>query len=157
MRRHRANTRTMVVRFVGLATLVAAIATACGDDVADTRAETYGLPDLQQDLESEVWRLDGAASTPAIESDRTTMVVEGESIAGNGPCNTYRGAIEIDDDAVSVGSLAATMMACEEPAMAAEAGYLQALESVDRASFDGTQLTLSGDDVDLVFEPDGDE
>lgn len=62
-------------------------------------------------------------------------------------CNTYRGGFEQDGKALRlVGPIAATRMACPEPAMAQEAAYFAALERVAAFAIDGDGLTLADAD-----------
>ena len=44
-------------------------------------------------------------------------------------------------------------MACEEPVMASEAAYLDALGTVVGARMDGSSLVLAGPAVELRFDP----
>lgn len=77
-----------------------------------------------------------------------TLLLEEGNASGFGGCNTFRGGYELDGDSISLGPLAATLMACEEPKLAAEAAYLPALEAADSWAFEGG---------DLVLSPGGDE
>lgn len=77
----------------------------------------------------------------------TTLTVEFDAdgkVAGNAGCNNYFGPFTQDKDAIAIGPLGSTMMACETPAgtMDQEAQFLKALESAATTQFDGDMLTL---------------
>jgi heat shock protein HslJ len=88
-----------------------------------------------------------------------TLRIEGEHIAGFGGCNRYMGPIrETAPGEVTIGPLAGTMMACPEPEMELEQGFLSILGNVSRYVFIAGQLRLEGMDGDrsrsLLFAPD---
>jgi len=76
---------------------------------------------------------DGAgALVPALaDSNITLQLEEGGQLSGFAGCNEYNAAYEFDARTISIGPIASTMMACNEPAgvMEQEAAYLQALEN----------------------------
>lgn len=128
---------------------------ACSTDETDTRAETAGLPSLEVEVGAREWSLDRAASRPVIEGDEPiTLTIRDGEAAGTAPCNTFRGGVELDGDALAVGDLATTRMACDEAVLAAEDAFLEALASVTTAEVDDDdRLVLDGDgDVHLVFD-----
>jgi heat shock protein HslJ len=127
---------------------------ACGTDDTDTRSETAGLPSTRQDVEARQWVLDGPAGTPAIEDGRPVTLAFVEDVAhGSGPCNTFRGALSIEYDALEVTDVAATNMACEPATMRAEDDWFTALEAVDHAEVDDDdRLILTGDGVRLELD-----
>jgi heat shock protein HslJ len=90
---------------------------------------------------------------PLVEDRPITMTIEGTQLGGTSGCNQYGGSFELDGSAISISALSMTEMACDEPIMAAEAAYLAALGAVDTVARADDQLTLSGPDADLRFEP----
>jgi heat shock protein HslJ len=52
---------------------------------------------------------------------------------------------ELDGDAIAIGPLPSTRMACEEPKMAAENAYPPALEAADSWAIEDDELVLSND------------
>ena len=56
---------------------------------------------------------------------------------------TFTGSYELDGDSITIGPLAATLMACEEEKSAAEAAYLPALEAADAWAIEDDELVLS--------------
>ena len=86
---------------------------------------------------------DGAAAT---------LTVDGGTVSGVGPCNSYRGSIQVDGSSVTIGSLAETMMACDQPLMDAQDAFTAALRAAETAEVDGDTLVLTGaDDTTLTF------
>lgn len=65
------------------------------------------------------------------------------TLSGSGGCNTYSGTFTTSGvDQITIGALAATEMACPEPAMEIEQQYFAALGNVATYQIDGTTLTL---------------
>lgn len=63
-------------------------------------------------------------------------------IAGHGGCNRYFGSYAVDGEAIAVGHLGATQMACAPEVMAQEDRFLDALGSADHASLREGLLVL---------------
>jgi heat shock protein HslJ len=61
-------------------------------------------------------------------------------VAGNGGCNQFNGPYAIDGDAIEIGPLVATKMAC--PALDQEGAYFAALEAATTWSISADQLEL---------------
>ena len=85
------------------------------------------------------WRLVGTqGNTPPM----VTFSADGR-ITGSSGCNTFMGRYEVDDQALSVGPLASTRLACATPELQAqEQRFLQDLQQVTRLEVSGGQLTL---------------
>ena len=119
------------VRFWLLLVLAAAVlASGCGGD-------DDGPP-----LEGTEWALASGVDVPD-DADPPTLLLEEGNASGFGGCNTFTGGYELDGDSISIGPLAGTLMACEEPKMAVEGAYMPALEAADAWSVDGDELVLS--------------
>ena len=119
------------VRFWLLLVLAAAVlAGGCGGD-------EDGPP-----LEGTQWALASGVDVPD-DADPPTLLLEEGNASGFGGCNTFAGGYELDGDSISIGPLAGTLMACEEPKMAVEGAYMPALEAADAWSVDGDELILS--------------
>jgi heat shock protein HslJ len=114
-----------------LATL--ALAACGGDDDADATGAS---------LEGTQWTLVGGVDDVPEDAVPRLMLDEGTA-SGSGGCNNYTGPYEVDGDSITIGPLAATMMACEEPKQTVETTYLQALEAAGAWSIDGGELVLS--------------
>jgi heat shock protein HslJ len=73
-----------------------------------------------------------------------------DKVSGTGGCNRFNGAISIEDDAVQIGPIAATKMACEGKSEV-ETRYFAALEAARSFAVQGNSLTLKAEDGrDLV-------
>src|SRR3954468_13040089 len=79
-------------------------------------------------FEGRSWRLvrwmdaDGAAHGVPAGVEATAAFADG-FVTGRGGCNGFRGSYVYDGSRLDVGPLAATLMACDEPAMRVEAGF----------------------------------
>ena len=71
-----------------------------------------------------------------------TAVFTGDAVSGNGGCNTYNGGYTLDGDAVTIGPLASTMMACDQAIMDQETQLLAALQVPATVEVSGANLTL---------------
>lgn len=83
----------------------------------------------------------------------TMDVTEDGTVSGTSACNQYNGDVTIEGTEVSFGPIASTMMACPDDVMAVETAYQAALGEVNSGALDGDTLTLSGNDVELVYGP----
>ncbi|MDW8370845.1 MAG: META domain-containing protein [Geminicoccaceae bacterium] len=72
--------------------------------------------------------LDGAA-LPSARPMELLFATDGR-FAGQAPCNRVLGSYRLGGEGLRLGPVASTMMACEEPLMAAERRYVEALERV---------------------------
>ena len=101
------------------------------------------------------WVLTGGSidgnDAPVLPDHRITMTITGSRIGGSAACNTYGGEITRGADGLHLENLAQTEMACEDPAMAAEAAYTAALVRVRELVRDGDDLVARGDGVELRF------
>lgn len=103
------------------------------------------------------WVLADAQPAIGVPTDaRITLTIEPDGTAwqvgGTSACNSYGGTVVTDGDRWRGEGYGMTEMACEEPRMAAEQAYLDALLAVDtwaRPSAD--ELVLTGPGVDLRF------
>lgn len=97
---------------------------------------------------------------PAPDDPEITVLFEENRIAGGSGCNRYMGTVtdgEMPGD-LTVGLLAATMMACPPEVMELEDRYRQQLEKVVKYGFTNRQLILSFEKDDgnigaLFFTP----
>lgn len=118
---------------MALAVACALLGAGCGDD-----DETDAPP-----LEGTAWTVVSGVEAPA--DAIPTLTLEDGNASGFGGCNTFRGGYEVAGDSISIGPLAVTLMACEEPKMAAEGAYLPALEAADGWAIEDGELVLSKD------------
>jgi len=76
---------------------------------------------------------------------------EGAHVSGSSGCNRFAGGWSGSVEALAVGPLAGTMMACENDAMAVEAAFLRRMSEVARAIAGGDRLDLLGADARVLL------
>ena len=82
------------------------------------------------------------------------LAFEGGNLTGNAGCNTFSSTYTVTGDAIELGPIMSTKMACEEPMASVEGAYLAALESIDKVAIldDGKlQLWDDGGKTTLAF------
>ena len=80
-----------------------------------------------------------------IEGTRLTIEFLGDSnLRGSGGCNTFAGSFTTEGNAINIGRLASTRMACAQPEgrMAQETSFLAALQTVTSARREADRLEL---------------
>jgi heat shock protein HslJ len=132
-----ARRRLLVLAAIVVGTTAFAACSSPTDE--DTRSATAGMPNLQQSLVAQHWRLDASDSSIGSELERAvTLEFHGDgTVSGSAPCNDYHGAYstDLDDWTVTITRLATTRRACEDPVMRAEQQYLDALAAVRDVEF----------------------
>ena len=84
-----------------------------------------------------------------------TLRLAGDRAEGTSACNLYSATVSVTGDAIVFGPAGGTEMACfPRRVMDLEQRYLRALPTVDTAVVDAGQLSLTGPDVTLRFDPD---
>jgi heat shock protein HslJ len=120
--------------------LAAGLAGCSSPTNEDTRSATAGMPNLEQSLAAQHWRLDRRDSSVAHEFDRVVTLefhADG-TVSGRAPCNDYRASYttDLDDWTVTVSRLAATTKrSCSGSTTRAEREYLHALTTVRDVEF----------------------
>jgi heat shock protein HslJ len=103
-------------------------------------------------LEEMEWTL--LAGSEAPPDAVPTVTFANATVSGFSGCNQYRGDYELERDAIAIGEIAVTAMACPDQEMEAEESYLAAFLDVDGWSLEDGELVLSaaGDEV-LRYKP----
>jgi heat shock protein HslJ len=128
--------------------IAALLLAACADEPS--------APGPHRQLEGVTWILD-ASSVDALEPDapddaRATLRLEAGQAGGTAACNLYGGTYELGDDGtVSIHVQGMTEMACDEPVMALEAAFVDALGHVSSYRFETEDLVLEGGGPALRF------
>lgn len=162
--RTRSTSRAVLLLSAALALIVA----ACGSSAATPTAApsaTTAIPAASLELAGTSWRLtnylspNGEAFTvPAAVTPLAEFT--GDQVSGSAGCNTFNGPYALgagnstDGQAIELGPLMTTKMACEDPMATVETAYLAALDVVNQAALlqDGSlQLWDSGGKTTLVF------
>ena len=89
-----------------------------------------------------LWVLENLDGSP-FPARATLRFPEAGTVAGDGPCNAFRGPQGVPYPWIDIGPLAATRTAC--PALAAEGAFFAALEAMTLAEVAGDVLILSDD------------
>jgi heat shock protein HslJ len=99
------------------------------------------------------WLLERADSSLTVANDRPiTLTIDASGqLSGAGACNSYFGSLSVDGSSITVGPIGSTEMACPGTAMAADTEYFAALSAVTAANVADDRLTLTGEDVSLVY------
>jgi heat shock protein HslJ len=110
-----------------------AVYKAQSQDLSGTSWEATGFNNGKQAV---IGMLTGTTLTADFGKDGT--------LSGNAGCNTYSGAYKVNGDQITIGPLASTMMACDQPegVMEQEAHYLAALQSAATYLIEGNVLQL---------------
>ena len=78
----------------------------------------------------------------AIGTQPTAEFAANGSVSGSGGCNTFSGPFQTSGSSLTIGPLAATLMACEQSIMDQEAAYFAALERTTEYRFESGRLVL---------------
>jgi heat shock protein HslJ len=105
------------------------------------------------DLLGTEWLLENLEGGSPDHGRATLAFPEAGKVAGNGSCNRFFGPAEIKGDAIRLGPLASTRMACAEQAMDQEAKYLEALQAAERFEWKDQYLLIhcKGHEAPLRF------
>ncbi len=109
-----------------------------------------------QDLAGTSWEVtsynNGNQAVVGVLAETSLTAVFGEdgTVSGSGGCNNFSGSYEVDGSAITIGTLASTLMACEQDAMDQEAAFLAALQSAATYRVEGSTLEMRTKDDALA-------
>jgi heat shock protein HslJ len=83
-----------------------------------------------------------AVVSPIAGTTLTATFGEDGALSGSSGCNTFNGTYTLDGDAIAIGPLATTMMACPDEIMAQEQAFLTALTSSAKVSVEAGRPVL---------------
>jgi heat shock protein HslJ len=83
-----------------------------------------------------------AVTSPITGTTLTATFTADGHVGGNAGCNSYTGSYTLDGTSLTVGPLATTMMACDQPIMDQEAKFLAALQVPTTVEPSGSTVTL---------------
>lgn len=139
------------------AVVMALTVAACGTSSASPSPSP--LPSGPLDLNGTTWLLlkyvspDGTSYTvPGAVTP--TMGFDDRTASGSGGCNTFSSPYQLEGDKLTMGPVATTKMACEEPIAGVETAYFAALDVVNRAAIldnGNLQLWDDGGKTTLAF------
>ena len=96
---------------------------------------SYGSPDNPQ----------------TVQEPAPTITFAADGISGAGSCNQYSGSFSFEDNTVTFSNIISTLMACEEPIMAQETAFFDALQSATTLEVVDGQLRITYNGGVLVF------
>ena len=133
-------------RIIAIGAVALAITACLGSDFADSVEGSWQLVSGTVD----------GVEVPIIDTHPITLTLEGDQANGVAACNSYSGPFTLDGSSIQFDDIAITEMACVDPpgVMEAEAAYTAGLLAVDTVTIDDG-MTLTGPDVELVFESTG--
>ena len=124
---------------------VATLITGCGEPVQQAGDPTGIAWELTEGT------VDGEP-VPIVDGYPITLSLTDEGAGGTAACNGYGGMYEIAGAQITFSELLGTEMACvDEGVMESEQSYLGGLLLVNTFSMTEDSLTLSGEEVELVF------
>lgn len=145
----------------GLAVAALTLA-ACGSDGSDSNGSgsddgttapdgDTGAAPSAEDLDGRSFESTETSGYDLVEGSTITLRFADGSLGANAGCNSMSGAFTIEDGALSVGEMAATMMACDEALMAQDTWLGEFFAASPQVALDGDTLTLTGDEATLTF------
>ena len=109
----------------------------------ETNSTSFTLP-------GSVWKvITFAGQTPLADHPITFEFDNEGNIAGDGSCNRFGGACQIEGDKIEVGPLRSTRRACEPEVMQQEHKFLALLAAATTWSLDGDNLVLTTPDGEI--------
>jgi heat shock protein HslJ len=113
-----------------------------------TGAKTLVYGQVSADALNGSWTATSYRTATAVTSVLTgttlTLVIDGSAASGSGGCNTFNGPVKVDGANITIGPLATTRKACEQPIMDQETAYLTAIQ-------EATTYKITGDRLDLLM------
>jgi heat shock protein HslJ len=136
---------------LALVAVVLLLATACGDDADEPSGTAEPRVGEQVGALSGTFLSTEVTGETLVDTSRVTLVFDDGNLAAVAGCNNLIGAYEIVDGVLQVDQLAQTLMACEDDLQRQDEWISNLLTSGPTVSLDGDVLTLSGEDVSIVF------
>ncbi len=96
----------------------------------------------------------GSADNPQTVLDGAPITIQFSEggVTGSTGCNSYHGAFQFDNGAISFTPLATTLKACDQPIMDQEKAFLDAMTTTTNYTLNGNQLTITYKDGVLTFQ-----
>ncbi len=106
------------------------------------------------DLEGTSWLLVEINGQPVLDGSAPTLVIENESIGGDGSCNAFGGEYTAENGKLNISNIFSTLMYCDDT-MDQEFAYFTALEeAAGYQVMDGNLQILNADgQVTLTLAP----
>jgi heat shock protein HslJ len=118
-----------------LAFLAVGLVTGCGGDEEEDEAEAASLADVP-------WVLSSGLDVEGWQAVAPSATFAQGTVGGSTGCNRYTAAYTLDGDALEIGMVASTRIACPAPADTVERAYLSALGQVTEWRSEDEELVL---------------
>lgn len=139
------GTRFVVWAVLGVILIVMVLAGCTKTQQVLVREPAPALPSLEGRWDLVSYGLMGSeVNVPAEPQVFITFTNDGK-ISGSGGCNRYFGGwgfLEGTKDAIRIWRTGSTKMACQEPVMTQEYGFLEEISRVSRYAIEGKELRL---------------
>ncbi len=90
--------------------------------------------------------------TPAVTGAEATLTFDNKgSVTGNGGCNSLGGTYKVNGDQITFSDIVSTLMACDDARMAQESAVAKVLSGAAKYEIKDSTLTLTNDDMVLIF------
>jgi heat shock protein HslJ len=149
------RTSPVLIAFAAVAALALA---ACGSDDAGSSNsappdddENPSLVPTQDELANRAFESTSVVGHELVEGTDIGIVFEASSISAKAGCNTMFGGYQFDENALMVGTLASTMMACDQALMDQDTWLGEFLTGLPTIAYDGSSLILERDGVVITF------
>jgi heat shock protein HslJ len=110
---------------------------------AKTTTQATNAPKAALNLTGSEWLLEDLGSGAVLAQSHPTLTFpEAGKVSGNGSCNRFFGTAEINGDAIKLGPLASSRMACPEGVINQETKYLEALQAAERFEWKDPYLLI---------------
>lgn len=120
------------------ALLVLGLAAGCGDDDGGDTAPAAQAPPFA----GLPWVLSSGLDVEGWERTAPSAVFKDGTLGGSTGCNRYTSRYTVDGEALTLGAIASTQMACPPPADEVERAYVDALQQVAQWRMDDAELVL---------------
>jgi len=135
---------------ISLLALAALALAACGSDETTDEVDAGDVP-TAADLDNREFVSTEVDGYDLVEGTEITLGFEADSMVATAGCNTMSGAFGLDENALSAGPFAMTMMACDEALMDQDTWLSEFLGGAPFIALDGNSLRLTGGDVTITL------
>ena len=90
--------------------------------------------------------------TPAVPDAEASLAFNSDgTVTGNGGCNGLGGDYKVNGDQITFGPIMSTLMACDGPRMEQEDAVHQVMTETANFQIGGNTLTITNQDLVLIF------
>jgi heat shock protein HslJ len=119
---------------------------------AITTAQPAPTEPVSFSLSNSEWLLTDLSGSGALDTVQATLTFpETGKVAGNGSCNRFFGPAKINENAIKLGPLASSRMACPEAVLNQETKYLEALQAAERFEWKDPYLLIYCKGVEKIL------